>query len=186
MRRAMGTTLRSRPGRDDAIAVAVRPAARRVVLIRGYRRAAMVATSELERAINDRLADHELRYTRARRAIVEGLKTADGPITLPELLAVSPQLAQSSAYRNLALLEEAGVVRRLVHGGEHAHFELAESLTEHHHHLICELCGVVRDITLDASLERTLDRSFDSLADAEGFTPTHHTVDVYGVCGDCA
>ncbi|NND74634.1 MAG: transcriptional repressor [Ilumatobacter sp.] len=144
-----------------------------------------MATSELERAIHDRLADHELRYTSGRRAIVEGLRRADGPITLPELLESSPDLAQSSAYRNLSLLEDAGVVRRLVHGSEHAHFELSESLTEHHHHLICESCGLVRDITLDDTLERTLDRSFDQLAAVEGFRPTHHTVDVYGVCGDC-
>jgi Fur family ferric uptake transcriptional regulator len=145
----------------------------------------MVATSELERAINDRLAEHDLRLTAARRAIVDGLKSAAGPITLPELLESAPDLAQSSAYRNLGLLEEAGVVRRLTHGSEHAHFELAESLTEHHHHLICESCGLVRDITLAAKLERTLDDQFDALAAAEGFTQTHHTVDVYGLCTNC-
>jgi Fur family ferric uptake transcriptional regulator len=145
----------------------------------------MVATSELERAINDRLAEHDLRLTAARRAIVDGLKSAAGPITLPELLESAPHLAQSSAYRNLGLLEEAGVVRRLTHGSEHAHFELAESLTEHHHHLICESCGLVRDITLAAKLERTLDDQFDALAAAEGFTQTHHTVDVYGLCTNC-
>lgn len=145
----------------------------------------MVATSELERAINDRLADHDLRFTAARRAIVDGLKAAAGPITLPELLDSAPALAQSSAYRNLGLLEDAGVVRRLTHGSEHAHFELAESLTEHHHHLICESCGLVRDITLAAQLEQTLDHQFDALAEAEGFTQTHHTVDVYGLCADC-
>lgn len=146
----------------------------------------MAATSELERAINDRLADHDLRYTAARRAIVHGLKSADGPITLPELLDSAPDLAQSSAYRNLTLLEAAGIVRRLTHGGEHAHFELSETLTEHHHHLICESCGLVRDITLDASVERTLDAQFDRLAAAEGFTQAHHTVDVYGLCPNCA
>jgi Fe2+ or Zn2+ uptake regulation protein len=145
----------------------------------------MVATSELDRAINDRLAEHELRYTAGRRAIVDGLKSADGPVTLPDLLAAAPRLAQSSAYRNLSLLEQAGVVRRLVHSGEHAHFELAEALTEHHHHLICESCGLVRDITLDARLERTLDTKFDALAESEGFTQTHHTVDVYGLCTAC-
>jgi hypothetical protein len=48
----------------------------------------MVATSELERAVNDRLAEHDLRYTAGRRAIVEGLKAADGPVTLPELLPI--------------------------------------------------------------------------------------------------
>lgn len=146
----------------------------------------MLPTSELERAINDRLAAHDLRLTAARRAIVDGLKSAPGPITLPDLLAAAPSLAQSSAYRNLTILEEAGVVRRLVHGGEHAHFELSESLTEHHHHLICESCGVVRDITLDDEVERTLDDQFDALAEAEGFTQTHHTVDVYGLCTDCS
>jgi Fur family transcriptional regulator, ferric uptake regulator len=140
----------------------------------------MVATSELERAVNDRLAEHDLRYTAGRRAIVEGLKAADGPVTLPELLDSSPDLAQSSAYRNLGLLEEAGVVRRLVHGGE-----LSESLTEHHHHLICESCGLVRDVTLETKLERTLDKAFDTLAEAEGFVTTHHTVDLYGLCSTC-
>jgi Fur family transcriptional regulator, ferric uptake regulator len=145
----------------------------------------MVATSELERAVSDRLAEHDLRYTAGRRAIVEGLKAADGPVTLPELLDSSPDLAQSSAYRNLGLLEEAGVVRRLVHGGEHAHFELSESLTEHHHHLICESCGLVRDVTLETKLERTLDKAFDTLAEAEGFVTTHHNVDLYGLCSIC-
>ena len=116
----------------------------------------MVATSELERAVNDRLAEHDLRYTAGRRAIVEGLKAADGPVTLPELLDSSPDLAQSSAYRNPGLLKEAGVVRRLV-----------------------------RDVTLETKLERTLDKAFDTLAEAEGFVTTHHTVDLYGLCSTC-
>lgn len=150
-----------------------------------YHSHCMVATSELERAIKDRFAEHNLRYTASRRAVIEGLKAADGPITLPRLLDSSPELAQSSAYRNLGLLKEAGVVRRLVHGGQHAHFELAESLTEHHHHLICESCGLVRDVTLETELECTLDKAFDTLAEAEGFVTTHHTVDLFGLCSTC-
>jgi Fur family ferric uptake transcriptional regulator len=140
---------------------------------------------ELERAIVQRLDAHDLRFTSGRRAIVDGLQAADGPVTLPELLAIVPKLAQSSAYRNLALMEEAGVVRRLVHGNDHARYELAEALTEHHHHLICESCGVVRDVQLDPRLERTLDKSFDEVATSEGFTVGHHTIDVYGTCADC-
>ncbi|WP_394938449.1 hypothetical protein, partial [uncultured Ilumatobacter sp.] len=54
----------------------------------------MVAMSELERAIQDRLAEHELRFTAARRAIVDELKSATGPITLPELLDAAPDLAR--------------------------------------------------------------------------------------------
>lgn len=146
----------------------------------------MAAMTELDRAINERLSEHDLRYTRGRRAIVDGLRSAPGPVTLPELLALAPDLAQSSAYRNLSLMEQAGVVRRLTHGGDHARYELAEELTEHHHHLICEVCGVVRDIVFDAEVERVLDETLDRLAGAEGFVPRDHAIDVYGHCAECA
>ena len=146
----------------------------------------MAVSTELDRAVTQRLAEHDLRYTSGRRQIVKGLHSAAGPVTLPELLTIASGLAQSSAYRNLSLMEEAGVVRRLVHGGDHAHYELAEELTEHHHHLICESCGLVRDFTLDGSIERTLDRAFADVAAAEGFVPHHHVIDVYGTCARCA
>lgn len=139
--------------------------------------------AEVHRMARERLVERDQRYTDGRRRIVEVL--VGGPITLPALLAADRSLSQSSAYRNLALMEEAGVVRRLVHGTEHAHYELAEDLTEHHHHLICEECGLIADITLDAALERSLDRALDSLAAASGFSPTHHAIDIYGRCADC-
>jgi Fur family transcriptional regulator, ferric uptake regulator len=143
-------------------------------------------SAELHRMARERLAERDQRYTTGRRVIVDALAAAGSPVTLPDLLGHAPTLAQSSAYRNLALMEEAGVVRRLVHGGEHAHYELAEDLTEHHHHLICEQCGLIRDITLDARLERSLDQAFEALVDSAGFSPSHHAIDVYGRCSDCA
>jgi Fur family ferric uptake transcriptional regulator len=146
----------------------------------------MGATTELDRTIAERLDDHDLRYTRGRRAIIDGLREADGPVTLPELLELSPELALSSTYRNLSLMEEAGVVRRLAHGGDHARYELAEELTEHHHHLICESCGSVRDVVFDSSLERALDAALQRIATDEEFRPRSHTIDVYGRCSDCA
>ena len=140
---------------------------------------------ELHRTVGERLTAREQRYTASRRRIVATLSTVGRPVTLPDLLAVEPTLAQSSAYRNLAVLEEAGVVRRLLHGPDHAHYELAEDLTEHHHHLICVVCGAVRDITLGPRIERSLDAAVDGLAAAESFTPTHHAIDIYGRCGSC-
>ncbi|MCB0965798.1 MAG: transcriptional repressor, partial [Ilumatobacter sp.] len=92
--------------------------------------------AELHRAVGARLAEHDQQYTANRRAVVEALVAAGSPISLPDLLAADTSLAQSSAYRSLAMLTELGVVRRLVHVGDHALFELDEHLTEHHHHLI--------------------------------------------------
>ncbi|MBA3654284.1 MAG: hypothetical protein H0W70_08825, partial [Actinobacteria bacterium] len=50
-----------------------------------------------------RLSALEQRYTRGRRAIVEALSDAPGPLTVPEILAAGGRgpLPQSSAYRNL-------------------------------------------------------------------------------------
>ena len=153
---------------------------------RGRASGAAAAAAELHRTVTERLANRDQRFTQGRRTIVDALTTAHAPLTLPELLAVAPSLALSSTYRNLSILEEAGVVRRLVHGGEHAHYELAEDLTGHHHHLICTTCGSVRDVTLDTKLERSLDSAFDRVAGGAGFRADRHAIDIYGACADCA
>lgn len=144
-----------------------------------------VSEQELHRTVDDRLRSREQRYTGGRRRIVEVLVQAGAPVTLPELLAGDAALAQSSVYRNLAVLEEAGVVRRLVHGADHAHFELAEDLTEHHHHLICERCGRVQDVALGADIEASLDAALEGLGRDRGFSPRHHAIDIYGLCAAC-
>ena len=141
--------------------------------------------TELHGAAAARLAEREQRYTPNRAAIVEALAARTAPATLPELLRERPGLSQSSTYRNLAALEEAGVVRRLVAGADHAHYELAEDLTGHHHHLVCGVCGSSEDVELDAELERDLDRAFDALARARSFAPVGHTIDIHGVCATC-
>ena len=46
------------------------------------------------------------------------------------------------------MLEQAGVVHRVVATDEFTRYELAEDLTEHHHHLICSSCGAVADFTI--------------------------------------
>jgi Fur family transcriptional regulator, ferric uptake regulator len=147
----------------------------------------MIPDTQLHQQVQDRLRSIDQVYTRGRRTLVDTLMAAAGtPVTLAELLSRAPGLTQSSTYRNLAMMEEAGVVRRLANGTEFSYFELAEDLTEHHHHIICRQCGLIRDITLDKRLERSLDSAFDKLAADAGFRSVHHEIDIYGLCADCA
>ena len=146
----------------------------------------MIGDPEVHRSVAARLAEHDQQYTANRRAVVDVLAAAGSPLRLPDVLAADPSLAQSSVYRSLAKMEEAGVIRRLVHGGDHAHFELAEHLTGHHHHLSCEECGTVADVTLPDGVEVAMDRTFHEVAAASGFAPAHHVVDIYGTCESCA
>ena len=143
-------------------------------------------TSDLHELAAVRLAALEQRYTRGRRAIVEALARADAPLSIPQLLDRDASLAQSSAYRNLAQLEAAGIVHRIVTADEFSRYELAEDLTEHHHHLICSRCGDVRDFTVPPALEHDLDRALDRIAGEHGFTADNHRLDLVGTCATCA
>lgn len=126
------------------------------------------------------------RYTRNRRTVVEALDEADGPLSLPQLLQRHRQLAQSSAYRNLAMLEAAGVVHRIVTSDGFARFELAQDLTEHHHHRICSACGSVEDFTLPATLEASLEQALRRVASKSDFRLSSHQLDLIGICTSCS
>ena len=141
----------------------------------------------LHDTVSTRLKRANQRVTANRKAIVDALSASPRPMTIPELLdaPAGRGLAQSSVYRNLVVLEQAGLVHRIVTDGEFARFELAEDLTEHHHHQICTGCGQVRDVTLPPGVERSLDASLEQLAAANGFTLQHHRLDLVGLCGDC-
>lgn len=126
------------------------------------------------------------RYTGGRRSVVAVLVGARRPLTIPEVLAADAGLSQSSVYRNLAVLEEAGVVRRVVSADEFARYELDEGLTGHHHHLICTSCGAVDDITIPDGIERTLDRAVARIEADTGFVTEQHRLDLLGRCAACA
>ena len=87
-------------------------------------------------------------------------------------------------YRNLVVLEQAGVVHRIVTDDEFARFELAEDLTGHHHHLICALrAGRGRARVGRARAVRAAAAS--RIARTTGFRTQRHRVDLVGVCASC-
>lgn len=140
---------------------------------------------DLHHAVTARLRAADQRYTSGRRRLVEVLVGGGRPLTAAEVLEAG-QLAQSSAYRNLAVLEDCGVVHRVAGGDEFARFELAEDLTDHHHHhLICTGCGLVTDFTVSDGLEQSLDAVMAKVAQTTRFTPDHHRLDLLGRCGSC-
>ncbi len=127
------------------------------------------------------------RYTVARRTIVAALGDAGAPLTIPQLLAADSRLVQSSTYRNLVILEEAGVASRVVTSDDHARFELDERVTDHHHHhLICLDCGDVRDFELPAGIERSLQAEFGRASRAAMFRMERHRIDLLGTCAGCS
>jgi len=132
-----------------------------------------------------RLRRADQRYTPGRRAVVDLLVEAGHPVSIADIADRLPALPRSSAYRHLMDLQVAGVVRRVAANDEFARFELAEDLTEHHHHLLCTSCGRVIDFTPSAAFERTVATAVDALAEDVGFEAHSHRLDVLGRCGTC-
>jgi len=142
--------------------------------------------NDLDDEVGARLQRAGQRYTSKRRELVDLLRRSSQPLSIPDILANSRRLAQSSVYRNLTVLEHAHVARRVITGEDFARFELAEDLTEHHHHLVCSSCGTVEDVTVSPRLEQSMERALDGVATETGFTTVSHRFDLIGTCRNCA
>lgn len=125
------------------------------------------------------------RYTNSRRRLVAVLQVGDGPLTITQIVATDGTLPYSTVYRNLAMFEEAGVITRIVTSDDFARYELAESLTGHHHHLICSSCGSLTDFSFDTQTETILNRALQRAASEADFDAGAHRLDLFGTCAAC-
>ncbi len=88
-----------------------------------------------------------------------------------------PALSLGTVYRNLAILVEQGLVIRMPFKNG---FDRFDANTLAHHHLICENCGKVEDISLPALAE------IDKIAaKSNEFKILRHRIEFYGICRNC-
>jgi Fur family transcriptional regulator, ferric uptake regulator len=142
-------------------------------------------SSEIHTTVDQQLRRSRQRYTLGRRQLVDLLADTARPVTIPELIALGARQSQSSIYRNLAILEQAGAVRRLSSTDDTGRFELAEELSEHHHHLVCSSCGNIEDITLPDEVEAALHEAVATAQRDRDFAVDAHHLELVGTCGGC-
>jgi Fe2+ or Zn2+ uptake regulation protein len=142
---------------------------------------------DLHAVVAARLRGVGQRYTTGRRVLIDALARSMRPVTTAELVAAEPRLSQSTTYRNLAQLEQVGVVRTVMGTDDYSRFELAEELTgRHHHHLVCLSCGTVEDFDAPRRVEQGLADAIARLSNGTGFRAEAHRLDVLGTCASCA
>lgn len=112
--------------------------------------------------------------TPQRVEILEALE-AEQHQSLDDIRERCPGVGLVTIYRTLDLLGRLGLVRRL-DLGDGPRYEMAE---DHHHHLICELCGAISEFEeCPLDIKRLPLQSF-------GFAPRSHSLEVYGQCAEC-
>lgn len=125
-----------------------------------------------------------LRATRQRAAIVEALERSGRPVTAQALHAKLARGAKggpglATIYRTLQALAQGGFARTFPAGEGELAYKLCDP--GHHHHLICEGCGLVVEIP-SCEVESWASRA----ARKRGFTLSSHQADVFGLCEDCS
>jgi Fur family ferric uptake transcriptional regulator len=90
-----------------------------------------------------------------------------------------PTVGNTTVYRTLKLLTEAGLAREVRFGDNKTYYEHHYN-HQHHDHMICTQCGLVLEF-YSAELEALQDQ----IADNFGFGTTHHSLRLWGVCKEC-
>jgi len=90
-----------------------------------------------------------------------------------------PTIGQTTVYRTLKLLSDAGLAREVRFGDGRTHYE-HNYKHQHHDHMICSECGKIIEF-YSAQLEAIQ----DAMAAKHRFEVTQHLLRIIGVCADC-
>jgi Fur family peroxide stress response transcriptional regulator len=88
-----------------------------------------------------------------------------------------PRLSLGSVYRNLSILTEQGMIRKIDFGSS---FDRFDANTTDHYHFICENCGSIIDLKLP--IDKTLE---DRVNQRTNFKTKNHKIQFYGICENC-
>lgn len=132
----------------------------------------------------DTLRERGMRVTRERLVLFDEIFARHGHFAAEELLdgltERGEKISRATVYRNLELLVECGLVHKYRLDRDRFLFEHIHR-GQQHDHLVCTECGRVAEFVSPgiAALQTEICR-------AHGFLPDVHTLQISGLCTDCA
>ncbi|MCT4352782.1 transcriptional repressor [Streptomyces sp. Je 1-79] len=124
------------------------------------------------------------RSTKQRAAVSAALNEVDEFRSAQELHDMLKHRGDSvgltTVYRTLQSLADAGEVDALrTSEGETVYRRC--STGDHHHHLVCRVCGRAVEVEGPA-----VEQWAETIAAEHGFVNVAHTVEIFGTCAECA
>lgn len=124
------------------------------------------------------------RGTRQAQALAVALENLPGFCSAQEIHAELRRKGETvglaTVYRHLQALSEAGSIDTIRDaGGETLYRQCGTSV--HHHHLTCRTCS--RSVEVEG---RAVEHWAEKVAAEAGFTDVDHTVELFGLCPECA
>jgi Fur family ferric uptake transcriptional regulator len=123
------------------------------------------------------------RKTWQKEAVLKELASSSGFVSAQQLHQKLTQngtvIGLATVYRTLNALVSDGLADSLVNNsGENLYRDCSK---DHHHHLICNGCGIAVEIEADEA-----EAWASKIASEHGFTDVSHTIEIFGVCGKCS
>ena len=125
----------------------------------------------------------ERRNTWQKTAVLEQLSNTAEFVSAQELHQKISQsgkkLGLTTVYRALTEMVEQGMADSLSISDGEMRYRICTP--EHHHHLICRVCGKTVEFDMPGFEELAL-----QVAKANGFTELSHEIELFGVCAGCS
>jgi Fur family ferric uptake transcriptional regulator len=132
----------------------------------------------------DTLERDGYRLSTPRAAVVETLATLGCSVTAKEIAdrlhERGEEVGVASIYRTLDLLDRLRLARRVDAAEGVARYEPIDPSGDHHHHIVCERCGLVT-----AFEDRGLEAAIEQLSHRVEYSIDAHDVTLRGECPGC-
>ncbi len=121
-----------------------------------------------------------MNYSRQREAMLKLLRNSNDHPTANEIYERMrrdhPRISLGTVYRNLALLTDNGIIKRIDTDDEGVHYD---GYTAPHYHFVCSRCGSMCDVHIPQI-------NVDNAVEAEcGGEVRGHSLIFYGICKEC-
>jgi len=124
------------------------------------------------------------RGTKQAQALAAALQSLPGFCSAQEIHAQlrgkGEHVGLTTVYRHLQALSEQGSIDAIRDASGEILYRQCET-SDHHHHLTCRGCG--RSVEVEG---RAVEQWAERVAAEAGFTDVGHTVELFGLCPDCA
>lgn len=138
---------------------------------------------EAQEILHRHLKSVGLKHTAQRDTILRTFLDTRDHLSTEELFRrvrkKDPKIGYTTVYRTLKLLAECGLASEVAFHDGIARYEHQYGRRSHHH-MVCTECG--------ASVEffsPEMDRLEQEIGRKHNYVTTRHTVQIYGVCGEC-
>ncbi len=119
--------------------------------------------------------------TRQRQVILDELRKLTSHPTADEVYQLVrrrlPHISLGTVYRNLEILAQNDMVRKLEFGGSQRRFD---GTVDNHYHVRCRQCGRMEDLSVEPLIDLN-----DVAASQTRFHITGHRLEFMGLCPDC-